>query len=249
MPNVSIKERTKLNFKVRNANKSSSGQAGFDAVFELLTADDTNAFYKFSENSQVLLTEFNAKLVDMPIPPGLNTKGNPPLPINPNPNAILIPLMIALKQGVASNQIEKHFCDDFPDQAGTVCAELMQRVPKENIEYFTATDIDFPEIKGNPILNKIVKEYEEANKKKELFFLPTVTPNKTVIYMIFDKKKALTDFLDTYDPNPNFEFGIALNGWIIYVDKWDCSVFFYDNKAKIGDSTIHSKATLYKMKA
>lgn len=249
MPNVNIKERTKLNFKVRNANKSSSGQKGFDAVFELLDANDTNAFYKFSENSQVLLTEFNAKLIDMPIPPGLNTKGETPLPINPNSNALLIPLMIALKQGIASTQLEKHFCDDFPDNSGTACAELMQRVSKENIEYFTAKDIDFPEIKGNPVLNKIVKEYEKANKKKELFFLPTVTPNKTVIYMVFDKKETLTNFLDTYDPNPNFEFGIALNGWIIYVDKWECSIFFYDSKVIVGDVTIHSKATLYKMKA
>ena len=246
MPNVSIKERTKINFKVRNANKSSSGQAGFDSVFELLTTDDTNSFYKFSENAQVLLTEFNAKLVDMPIPPGLNTKGNTPLPINPNPNALLIPLMIALKQGVVSTQAEKHFCDDFPDVSGTSCTELLQRVPKEDIEYFTNSNVQFPQIKGNPVLRAIVDDYS-ATHKGELFFLPTVTPNKTIIYVIFDKKKDLTDFLDKYDPNPNIEFGIALNGWIIYIDKWDCSIFFHNNKMIIGEIKINSKATLYKM--
>lgn len=249
MPNVSIKERTKLNFKVRNANKSSSGQAGFDAVFELLTADDTNAFYKFSENSQVLLTEFNAKLVDMPIPPGLNTKGNTPLPINPNSNALLIPLMIALKIGIASNQAEKHFCDDFPDNSGNVCAQLMQQVPNDEIEYFTSKDVKFPEIKGNIILKAIVDEYTKTHKGKELFFLPTITPNKTVVYMVFDEKKEITGFLKAYDPNPNFEYGIAMNGWIIYIDQWDCSVFFYGSKVPVGHTIIHSKATLYKMKA
>ena len=74
-----------------------------------------------------------------------------------------------------------------------------------------------------------------------------ITPNKTIIYVIFDKKKDLTDFLDKYDPNPNIEFGIALNGWIIYIDKWDCSIFFHNNKMIIGEIKINSKATLYKM--
>jgi len=249
---MSIEQPSRINFSFAPPTKlegaKTSPSAGFQEVFEEISANHSNLYYKFtsdtlpgnppSGNLPPPEEIYNGKLIHMPIPkPFLTPSG---ATINPYPDGtpLLFPLLIELVAG--SNQImerDPHYCHEtpFPDEKGTACSAFMQNPnpagsgndapTKTNLVFFKTQKTQFPKIRHNPLLNFMV----EVHNGKDLFFLPTITPNKTVIYVVFEDEDSVHKYIAKYaDISTNYF--LPLNGFIIYLDDWDCSVYFHHHQ-------------------
>lgn len=236
---------TNLNFQVLQPTAATEAEDGFNEVFIKLTADDQNIFYSFKEKLTILSGKFNAKLVDMPIPPGFKTLAGQS--INSSEKPILMPFLVDINSGfLTGKEYEPHFCDEIhPLLAGTACANPLQ--PAANSTYFK-TSTPVPTIRGNELLNRYVQAYNACNKEKELFYLPTITPNKTIQYIVFNDQNRLKEVLKkaAEGEKQGKKYIIGLNGFIIYVDQWDCSIFFDHfifDKIEVGNDNLSISST------
>ncbi len=255
---MTIEPQSRINFSVSSLIKKTALPNDAAGIFDKITADDGNVFYKFVNDTFPLPPPppqkpiINGKLIHMPIPQNfLSEKGTP---IHDLTTPLLFPLLIDLGSGPAAKGVYEHFCHDIGVSAeqGTACAQFLQ-VPSgiddkkilsdnvgDNIVYFKTENTQLPKIKGNPLLNFMVQLHEGEN----LWYLPTITPNKTVIYVVFESEYAVKKYIRKNAVGEGYFLG--LNGFIIYVDDWDCSIFFHDQVVDVkkikADLTVTSSA-------
>ena len=261
---------SRINFKIKKvgADAKVSTNGGFDEVFQKVTTDDENEFYKLKADALKTapqLTLFSGKFINMPIPPGLETLTGDKIKAPDASN--LIHLLIAIEPiPTASSKVEMHFCHEIaPEQRGTACTGLLQQpletkqsegVQKKggghNVTYFK-TKKRIPDISGNLFLDHYVQLYNLTHKG-EYYFLPTIAPNKSVIYIVSNDKNAIDALINDCPTSKNEDYFIGLNGFLIYIDEWDCTIFFdnflFDtvdiNQNKM---SIKSKATVHRKKS
>ncbi len=222
----------RINFRIAKmgakAAKKPSNTSGFYDVFEPFMTDDGSLLYLIKSVMLPLPSPDlvrNGKLIAMPIPPGFQTAAGVPITIPSEvKNTKLFPLIVSLEDKPASGDSEEHFCDASPTPSldeGTSCAETMT-----SLTYFKTTT-PVPPIKGNDFLKAYVEEYNKRNKGKTLYYLMTLSPNNTVQYVVFNDEKDLDKLLvqcrKSIEENKRYYLG--LNGFLIYVDQWDCTVF------------------------
>ena len=71
----------------------------------------------------------------------------------------------------------------------------------------------------------------EKYNGKTLYYVPTITPNQTIIYVVSEKESTIKKLIATYAKRQDDAYIIALNGWIIFIDDWDS--FYYFEKPEI----------------
>lgn len=260
---------SRINFKIKKvgADAKVSTNGGFDQVFQKVTSDDDNEFYKLKADAlktTPLLSLYSGKFINMPIPPGLETLTGDKI-MTPDASNI-IHLLIAIEpKPTTSSKVEKHFCHEIvPEEKGTACVGLLQQplatnqsqgVKKKedshNVTYFK-TKKRIPNISGNLFLDYYVQLYNMTHSG-EYYFLPTIAPNKSVTYIVSNDKNAIDALINDCPTNKGEDYFIGLNGFLIYIDEWDCTIFF-DNflfdTVDISQNkiTIKSKAIVHKKK-
>ncbi len=212
---------SRINFKIELVetlkSKEESQKVGFETIIT-----DRNKFYKFPSDllkTSSINTVWSGKIVSFPIPPGFQTLDGQYLTQD------IINLAIYLDDKPASSIKEKHFCHDFPDDSGTTCSQFLQT---QNITYYKidTKTTPFPDIKNCKEYEKIVAKYRKKYSDKIVYFLPTITPSNTVIYVVSDNQEYIENLIvDFEDKNAN-AYIIPLNGVSVYIDQWDAWVFF-----------------------
>ncbi len=212
---------SRINFKIELVqslkSKADSTKVGFETIIT-----DRNKFYKFP--TDLLKTSphdaiWSGKIVSFPIPPGFQTLDGQKMTQD------IINLAIYIDDKPASSIQEKHFCHDFPDNNGTTCAQFLQT---QSITYYKidTKTTPFPDIRNCKEYEKIVAKYRKKYNDKIVYFLPTMTPSNTVIYVVSDDQAYIENLIvDFKDKNDN-AYIIPLNGVSVYIDQWDAWVFF-----------------------
>lgn len=226
-----------LNFYSKKVTDPKGG-SGIGHAFSVITANDGNIFHKF--NSDVLPEIdkiMHGRVVNLSIPPGFSTPNGKI--INDSPMRVILQVAIDLKPGECNpSKAFDHFCEAFPLNKGTACAEFLQKPIKDaakstdgssflGIAYFKTENTNFPSIIGNKFLNKKVQKYNG----KTIYYVPTITPNQTIIYVATTNENTIKKLISAYASKNQHDYNIALNGWIIFIDHWDS--FFYFEKPKI----------------
>jgi hypothetical protein len=253
---------SRINIKIKNVEVKTSIKSGFEDVFQIITTD-RNVFYKFLTDSLPIKPSssiYNGKLIDMPIPDGLTTLSGDKIKSPDGSNTI--PLLISIEPNKATSKVEKHFCEDIqPDRRGTACAGLLQQPIEESligdsnsnfITYFKSNK-KIPDINGNFFLNAYVQLFNLTYIGGYIYLLPTIAPNNSVIYIVSSFEKPIQDLIKDCPTGKSEDYFIGLNGFLVYIDEWDCTVFFNDfifdtvdvNQKKI---SIHSKAVVHRKK-
>jgi archaellum component FlaF (FlaF/FlaG flagellin family) len=212
---------SRINFKIEkvsaNTSKNDNSKVGFETIIT-----DRNKFYKFPSELLKLPptnTIWSGKIVSFPIPPGFQTLDGQQMTQD------IINLAIYVEDKPASSIKEKHFCHDFPDNQGTTCAQFLQA---QSITYYKVDTktTPFPDIRNCKEYEKIVAKYRKKYNDKIVYYLPTITPNNTVIYIVSDNQDYIESLIvDFKDKNSN-AYIIPLNGVTVYIDQWDAWVFF-----------------------
>ena len=259
---------SRINFKIKKVGANAKGltKGGFDEVFEKVTTDDENVFYKLKADPLKTPTQpslYSGKFINMPIPLGLETlKGDK---ITTPDASNVLHLLIDIEPKPVTSKVEKHFCHEMePEHRGTACAELLQQPidtqeskkgqkkgGNRNITYFK-TQERIPTVTGNVFLDYYVGLYNSTHNG-DYYFLPTIVPNKSVIYIVSNDKNAIDTIINDCPINKGEDYFIGLNGFLIYIDDWDCTIFFDDFLFDTVDisqnkTTIKSKATVHKKK-
>lgn len=241
----------RINFEIANISNKMSAEAetGFNEVFEEIEANEGNQFFIIRGSLKTppsTKSIYNGKFVTMPIPPGALTHDGHIIN-GSTEKPMLIPLLTSIETHAASRVEEAHFCDAFPiepDVTGTSCIQ-----PDDTLTYFRSEE-PLPEIKGNEFLKLYVDGYKLENEGKELYYLVAFTPNNTVQYVVFNDKKDLEDIMEKCRKSikKGEKYFIGLNGFIIYVDQWDCSIFLANyslDKVKIGDKKTDMESKIH----
>lgn len=265
---------SRINFKIKKvgADAKVSTNGGFDEVFQKVMTDDDNEFYKLKADTLKTapqLTLYSGKFINMPIPTGLETLTGEKITAPDASN--IIHLLIAIEpKPTPSSKVEKHFCHEIvPEERGTACTGLLQQpletkqsqgVKKKadghNVTYFKTKEA-IPDISGNLFFKLYVDAFNAYNrfmKAEYIYLLPTIAPNKTVIYIVSNDKNAIDNLINDCPASKNEDYFIGLNGFPIYIDDWDCIVFFENFLFDTVDidqnkMTIKSKATVHKKKS
>ncbi len=214
---------TTINFSLA---KSASKTYVKTPDFETLLTNDSNEYYKFSKDPapDPSITMHHGKLVAMTIPPGFETLKNEA--INKETKPRILSLLINIAKGKKPKVEEDHFCDLFqPEDRGTNCVRFMQ---KKSITYFKTRPkkVPFPNILNSPTYQAVINDYNSKYKNQPVYFLPTINPSNTIIYVVSNDEKAITELIAKYENNPQQEYFIPINGLIVPVDDWDTWLSF-----------------------
>jgi hypothetical protein len=250
------------------------GEKGFNNTFkELVLHNHDNTFYKFSDDTLGPIvkptTIYNGSVINFPIPEGLLDLENNPIinnPVGPNEKHHILPMLINVDKGKVIKE-ENHFCDDFepePEDMGTACVRFLQNpldgsdsnTIKQGIDplkYFFYFKMKkaylFPNLKGgtlgSSLLNVLLSLYNLKYYNQDVFFLPTVAPNKTVIFIVSNNEDKIKGLIEEYFNNPQEQYFIGLNGIVYYIDQWNCCLFFDDDIVDKKGKTIKSQAEIH----
>jgi hypothetical protein len=212
---------SRINFKIESVQSAKTNKDSSKVGFETITTDK-NLFYKLPSDllkTPTLDKIWSGKIVSFPIPPGFQTLDGQKMTQD------IVNLAIYLDDKPASSIKEKHFCHDFPDNTGTTCSQFLQT---QSINYYKidTKTTPFPDIKNCKEYEKIVAKYRKKYNDKIVYFLPTITPSNTVIYVVSDDQAYIESLIADFERNNPNAYIIPLNGVTVYIDQWDAWVFF-----------------------
>ena len=235
------------NFTVRTGDivgtPISTNPLGFNEVFEPVVFSNDNEVYVFKTDDFKPKSEslYNGVLVKLPIPQGFCNSGGT---IINELSSTVIPLILFLQSGKGKQKLFSHTChiNPDPDAKGTECAELLQRTTEAS--YFNTTDVNIPPVKGNSFYNQQIANFNMDSSNKKVFYLPTVTSNGSIIYVVTTKEAKIKKIInEAYNADA---YSIALNGFIFQIDSWNCSVIFDDFIAFVNGENIKSTVSVVK---
>ncbi len=230
-----INPQSKIKIKIPTNHKPTPiGEDGFDSIFEGLKDTNDNSFYciKTDKKNMTINDNCNGQLIHLPIPNTFKTKTG--VLVHKDNNNLVFPILVYLEKGLKESEtdISTHICDRSSnkgiDKKGTECAEFLQLEPSL---YFNTTKNEenkeikqIPDVKNNSIFQEIVNKYKD---KESLYYLPTRTTNNSIIYIVFTDKNKLNEFIAKAPKK--LDYFIALNGFFVPIDAWNCSLLFQND--------------------
>ena len=214
---MSITAQDKIAIRKSSSNPvNATGEPGFDSLFEEFEASNGNTFYRIKADLIPDTSLFNGQLVRLSLPaPFLTPTG---VPVGAG---TVIPLLIYLDEN--GNGTHTHFCELSPKKTGTECSRLLQIDP--TLYFKTLEPGQIQNVKNNAFFQEIVDKYKD---KETLYYLPTQTAHNSIVYVVFDKKEDL-DAVMTHKQISAQSYFIALNGFFIPIDAWNCTLLFHND--------------------
>jgi hypothetical protein len=248
-----IVTKSQLNVRVvAPTGKKFAASTGFEETFDSIGLSNANDAYLFRSDfpQPPNAGTYNSVYVRLPLPSGFSNKYGKI--VNSGEHTV-IPLLIYFNVGESSNDAFVHKCSDprFGDYKGTECAALLQsndntviETNVNNVVYFNTKDVAIPAVRGNEFFNSIITDFNKASKGKKVYYLPTVISNGSVIYVVSRDESKIKKLISQAYSQPLSEYIIGLNGFIMQIDDWSCSILLDDTTVIVNAHIIKSSATV-----
>lgn len=245
----------RVNLLLKPVNVSES-QAAFSSLFIALKDKYNNRFYCLKKEYEEVVRQESAtwfstffnnqsgldavgsafsgyefisgELTNLPIPSASEIKMTSvyqPYGLDTSKNRHIITWLTHLKREINNNfEAIVPVCTTSQELSGTACTGIGSSEESQLYMRIKKTDDGkmIPLPKNNDVYEGIVIKH---NQKSELFMTPLFTPSQATIYIIADTEQKLMAYIKKYH-DASKPYSIPLNGFIIPIDDWDCSIHF-----------------------